>query len=592
MGNKQTFIITILAIVSSCVLAIDGDMGEASYGIENKPDGSEQYPYLIEDFEDFQEFCGDTRYWRAEVQTRLECDLDLDPNLPGRIIYTHAPIAPDTDSSNNGFQGTEYQGIFDGADHTISKLSINGADICGLFGLISSPASVKNLNITNVSIIGQNYVGVLAGSISNCELLDNSSSGTVNGNEQVGGLIGRNYNAEIKSCSSICTVNNSASYIGGLVGLNDGTIHNCSSEGTVDGVEFVGGLVGANANYATITNGCSTSDVNASGPYSGGLLGYNSYGGTVSDSSSFGEVYGATYTGGLIGYSYYGDIESSYSESLVTASGNYSGGLLGYKHYGTISGCYTTGLTNGIEYVGGLLGYANGGNVLDSYSTGSVNATNRHIGGLLGYNSDYAIIKTCYSSSNVETTSDGAGGLVGFNSGYIERSFSVGSVIGSHYIGGLVGDNLKGNIYSSYSTASVMGIGSRIGGLVGDNNEGNVSGCYSTGPVSAETTSHDVGGLVGWNFEGNVINSFWNIETSNMTTSAGGTGAKGISTEQMKTIDTFVNAGWDLVSVWNIEEAQTYPLLRKYLAVDTNYDDTVNLTDLSILAEYWLEGME
>jgi hypothetical protein len=103
-----------------------------------------------------------------------------------------------------------------------------------------------------------------------------------------------------------------------------------------------------------------------------------------------------------------------------------------------------------------------------------------------------------------------------------------------------------------------------VGGLVGENS-GTVIDSYSSGNVTASSL---VGGLVGWNEDGTVSNSFWDIETSGLTYSDGGTGKN--STE-MKSITTFSGAGWDIIGVtlngtdlayiWNIVNNVTYPFL-------------------------------
>jgi hypothetical protein len=71
-----------------------------------------------------------------------------------------------------------------------------------------------------------------------------------------------------------------------------------------------------------------------------------------------------------------------------------------------------------------------------------------------------------------------------------------------------------------------------------------ITNSYSIGTVWG---SKNVGGLVGLN-TGNITNSYWDIETSNQTSSAGG---EGKTTEQMKQQTTYI--GWDFVSVWVIE---------------------------------------
>jgi hypothetical protein len=48
-------------------------------------------------------------------------------------------------------------------------------------------------------------------------------------------------------------------------------------------------------------------------------------------------------------------------------------------------------------------------------------------------------------------------------------------------------------------------------------------------------------------------------------------------------------ADWDFVVVWDIAENQTYPFLRICPLGDMNYDCRVDLSDLAILADHWLE---
>jgi len=97
-----------------------------------------------------------------------------------------------------------------------------------------------------------------------------------------------------------------------------------------------------------------------------------------------------------------------------------------------------------------------------------------------------------------------------------------------------------------------------------------------------------IGGIMGKNYYGTVATSFWDIQTSGQTKSAGGTGK---TTAEMRMASTFVEAGWDFVNVWGIGENQTYPYLRKYSVADINQDASVNFLDLAVLAESWLTGM-
>ncbi len=131
--------------------------------------GTEADPYLIEDVNDLGVFANPAnagKYWANGVHTMLTRDLDLF----GRI-YSSAVIAPDTDGTNNTYQGTAFRGVFDGNDFTISNLTIDastsGNDYLGLFGYING-GSVTNLSFVDVHITGSNSsleVGALAGHV-------------------------------------------------------------------------------------------------------------------------------------------------------------------------------------------------------------------------------------------------------------------------------------------------------------------------------------------------------------------------------------------------------------------------------------------
>ncbi|MHC4642419.1 MAG: GLUG motif-containing protein [Planctomycetota bacterium] len=198
--------------------------------------------------------------------------------------------------------------------------------------------------------------------------------------------------------------------------------------------------------------------------------------------------------------------------------------------------------------VGSLVGRFDDGTVNSCYvNGGSVSGSGYFVGGLTGRNE--GTITNCYSSSSVNGSTH-AGGLVGYSNGTIINSCSVGRVLANgRRVGGLVGGN-DGSILSSYSEGNVSGNG-RTGGLIGENN-GLIINCYSIGSVSGG------GGLVGadiYNY-GVVRNSFWDIQSSGQTSSAGGLGK---TTAEMQTASTFI--GWGCGDVWTIDEGKDYPRL-------------------------------
>jgi len=279
MRSYTLLVLSIMCLFSGSVFAIGGDMGGPTQ------DGSADFPYLIEDFNDFQAFCTDPNYWVAEVHTRLDCDLDLDPNLPGRIIYTTAVIAADMDSSTVYFQGTEFTGIFDGNSFEISGLTINdggaGNDYLGLIGRVGSNGKVINLGIENCLVSGGDscyslggLCGYNKGVITDC-YATSSISGGVN-SWCLGGLCGMNWGGTITKCYATANVSGNSD-VGGLCGYNQsGTITKCYAMGNVSGDSDIGGLCGYNPE-GIITECYATTRVTGDERL-GGLCGWNANG--------------------------------------------------------------------------------------------------------------------------------------------------------------------------------------------------------------------------------------------------------------------------------------------------------------------------
>ena len=118
---------------------------------------------------------------------------------------------------------------------------------------------------------------------------------------------------------------------------------------------------------------------------------------------------------------------------------------------------------------------------------------------------DYAIADVQDSTTNGE-----AGGLIGENNAVIHYSFSAGNVLAGRYGGGLAGANYaNGRIISSFANAiTKTGNGGSAGGLVGQNNSTAstpIDSCTAGGKVKGGTFSY-VGGVVGENVLGNVSN--------------------------------------------------------------------------------------
>ena len=455
-----------------------------------------------------------------------------------------------------GASNIAFSGVLNGLGHTITGLTItnpNGPHVMplsaynlaevGLFGNIQPPGVISNLGLTGYSITDNagSLIGALAGisssSVSNV-YANGSVSGTSNIMNVVGGLVGLN-GITLNNVHALGTVTSTIGWVGGLAGDNGGTITNsyAGTTMTTNGGATAGGLVGLNNGY--IISSYSTGTVTGVGSYStaGGAVGTNS--GVITDVHATGAV---TVT----------------ADSTTGSSNIYAGGLVGenatgLSSIGTITNAYATGDVTGNgaasdgsggSTVGGLVA-SNSGAISKSYATGTVSGGGNG-GGLVGINNAAGIstppgsISQSYATGAVTGNSFyGYGGLVGTNEGTITQSYAIGPVTGTFAtssVGSLIGANYS-SISESYATGTVVQ-GGIIGGLLG----------YSTGIVSS---------------------SYWDTQTTDQSTSAGGTG---LTTAQLK---SGLPAGFDS-AVWAISPSinNGYPYL---LALVPSSGGTVTL---------------
>ena len=359
--------------------------------------------------------------------------------------------------------GIRFAGTFDGDGHVISNLYIyNPQDSSiGLFGY--NIGTIKNLYFTNANVTGNEYVGAIvgynSGIVSNCHSFD-------------------------------CQISSDIDYycygIGGLVGYtNKGTIRDCTSSGSVSGMNVVGGLVGATGFSDSILN-CSSScrisglrdwTNNVIGKFLGGLIGSVSHS-TVSNCSATGDVVGSGYVGGLFGSTGWSTISNCYATGDVVGS-SYVGGFVGENDGwdGNIINSYATGDVIGSQYVGGFAGKNYEGKITSCFSTGLVSGdeSSTSLGGLVGWNTDGGEISNCYSSSTVRGGTY-VGGIAGYNDGYygnkasvISKCYSVGIVDGLDHVGGILGRNYDVTLSDSIALNPEISGTNHIHRIVGSN---------------------------------------------------------------------------------------------------------------------------
>lgn len=195
-----------------------------------------------------------------------------------------------------GNWSTEFTGTFDGQNHTITGFSINrpGSDYVALFGATSG-ATIKNVAMTGVSIIGRNYAAAIAGTIKNSTVIQNIQvSGDVTGGLVVGGVIG-SAEAGTNSLTKVSMTGNvtdTTAWGGGVIAYAHNTnIDQAAFDGTMTGTNTSGGITGnftADGSHSvTLSNSYAVgtiNDANFQGGITGNLGGYDSATATVINS--------------------------------------------------------------------------------------------------------------------------------------------------------------------------------------------------------------------------------------------------------------------------------------------------------------------
>ena len=424
---------------------------------------------------------------KEDVYFKMMADVDLTEFLEDENpTQGWQPIGSSSSSA--------FKGVLDGNGKTISGLWINrsNSDYIGLFGY-ASQASVVNLNIDAKNIIGNDYVGGLFGFSGNTTINEISLSGKIEGHDNIGGLSG--YGGEIIISGSSVTV-----------------------------------------------------DINASGKKIGGLVGSGSicisYGYGVSDCIINSKVIGLDDVGGAFGH-ISGKSSTTYVYADVKGNKNI-GGICGYSRQLEINSSGFYGNVCGNECVGGLKGYNNvNGKIDKSFAIGSVYASGDYVGGLTGYDDDYfkpEIISDSYFSGSANGQNY-TGGLTGGHTTYggcnIKKCYSLASVFGAKYVGGLASE--CGAVYSSVAintkVSATKGDVARIAlrqPLLSVSMEDNMS--YNRTIVISQGVAQDVD-----EDPQNGINA---------------------SATTLKLKATYVAMGWDFNDTWEIQESECYPYFK------------------------------
>ena len=418
---------------------------------------------------------------------------------------------------------------------------------------------------------------------------------------------------------------------GGFCGFNDyATISHCYATGSVFNSSDCGGFCGGSG-YGAIVN-CFWNTDNQTGGVTTGV-GYNDPGITIVFGQTTAEMQTqSTFTDAA--WDFVGESVNGLADTWIMPSGQYPKFRLfetGPYSYASGSGIQADPyristiaelcamqdypvsafkLDNDIDLssmvfsravVPVFAGTLNGaGHVLDSLEIDSL----ENCLGLFGTTRNTMIsnlgIENCSISCGYADDSYSLGGISGDNYGTIENCYVTGSFSGAEYLGGICGYNESGNLSNCYTAVTLTGT-NYLGGVLGYNYEGSLQNSYAVGDVIG---SNYLGGISGYNNDGDILSCFWNTDTQTggvtlgVGSSSGGTvSVTALKTLELKTQNTFTDAGWDFVGdsvgdedSWRMcVDGVDYPKFWwEYIPGDLACGDNVTLVDFAVLAGHWL----
>ncbi len=356
---------------------------------------------------DFQKLINDMNSLTSDSnadKSFLEKDYILETDIDMTHIADFTPV---------GFSKYPFTGTFDGQNHTVSNLiyDAGSGSYTGLFGFVRG-AEIKNLVLTDFDIMGNDYIGALAGStggtvITNCHVKDSQ----LYGQDTVGGLIGTVFD---NSSVQAPRIYDSDDYLIGTYYLTSSAVTDCVSDNvSVSSPSGAGGLigtVGGDVYFDTVNNsydileprvtGCAVINASVMGNIgSGGLTGAASYTTFENNKIRGGQVQGVMSVGGLVGSAW--SIKISDSEV-----GPLSGSPLTVRGVNG-ENIFRQSMISGVGgLVGGLLNLDQDHNQVDSGYTYEIIIENCRV------EADVRAVSS-YSSSGRTLNVSGIGGFIG-----------------------------------------------------------------------------------------------------------------------------------------------------------------------------------
>lgn len=203
-------------------------------------------------------------------------------------------LVSNVDLKGNEWEPVSFKGKFDGNDYTISNLNINKPAVSNTGFITSLNSAFENVSFKNVSVIGGENTGVVAGRAGGGAAL--AKNITINGTIKVetthegyarlGGIVGgwaygRYINITVDGGNAETSYlkhsgGGDGRYVAGIVGHADDVSEytNCVVKNiTIDGGWLCGGIAGPGP-ASSIASGCVVENIKMDADYSGGMFGW------------------------------------------------------------------------------------------------------------------------------------------------------------------------------------------------------------------------------------------------------------------------------------------------------------------------------
>ncbi len=250
--------------------------------------------------------------------------------------------------------------------------------------------TIKNSNIKDIKIVlnetinasSVNYVGLLAGKIYDSTIINVATSlnQSITAGSYVGSIAGYAEDVSFEDCSSSSKSINGVEYVGGIVGRLSGSSNMTSTNTTifkntinVSGDKWVGGIAGYIGSNAAVSKATNDGDIKANSASSshtvGGIVGYMA--GTIDSCTNTGDVYAKDENAGGIAGQNIGTVKNCTSSGIISSDAEDVGGIVG-ENNGTVTSNTFTGTVKGYKYLGGIVGYSSSGNATSNTMNGNI----------------------------------------------------------------------------------------------------------------------------------------------------------------------------------------------------------------------------